>query len=598
MFENGNNDKKKNVNENENEVESPEENIIKVKQRKMESGGESEKSRNFRNNRKFKQMKNNRNNFGKIKVITTNKDEINTVKIYENIHKNDYNSSNFNHSKMISQNLSNNNGEENSSLSKEKKYYKNQRVAPFLRQYILKLYKGNHSGTIPSGLDIKYKSTNNSLSKYNTKYDYENDQNNRDVYMETEIKEIGSKVQDDFFCKNNIENSDERVGKKINFFPKKNNNLNINKKREVNNDIHKDLKAKFKMISNIKKRYNEDKKNFSIIRNQSDLKNDNKKMRHKNISDLDKINNSKSKNTNSMNKDSYSNNYSLDKKKHIKINIVPKSSSRKNNYYIKLNDRYFSDTEIYKTKLNLDNILSNKYKSSSNLFDSKEICYKLINKNKQKSKSYSFNNNIDLSYICLLCKNFYDELLKCPKCDKIFCEQCIRNKTAKNKFCSYCNYYLSNINKYILVKASIKTNEKEKKFKNKILVKKKKNKSKENNDIKLNSKTIHSHSNSIINNKKKDVNVLLEQINRSNKRNNQISKKNNANYVLNHNRNNISQKLDNYKNKISNTNYGLQKHRTFIDKSRKEMILGKSSVNNIISKINFTKHNKKEININ
>jgi hypothetical protein len=234
----------------------------------------------------------------------------------------------------------------------------------------------------------------------------------------------------------------------------------------------------------------------------------------------------------------------------------------------------------------LENILSNKYKSSSNLFDSKNICYNLINKNKKKLNN-SFNNNIEQSYICLLCKNFYDELLKCPKCDKMFCEQCIRNKTTKNKFCSYCNYYLSNINKYILVKASINTNDKEKKYKNKILVKKKKNKNKENNDIKLNSKKIHSHNNSIINNKKKDVNILLEQMNRSNKRKNQISKKNNTNYALNHNKNNISQKLDNYNNNLSKTNNGLQKHRTYIDKSRKEMILGKSCITNIISKINF-----------
>ena len=596
MFENGKNAKKKNINENEKEVESPEENIIKVKQKKMESAGESEKSRNLRNNRIFKHVKNNRNNFGKIKVITTNKDEINSVKITENIHKNDINSNSitFTHSKMISQNISNNTGEENSSLSKEKKYYKNQREAPFLRKYILKLYKGNHSGALPLGLDIKYKSVNNSLSKYNTKYDYENDHNNRDVCMETEIKEIDSKAKDDFFCKNNIENSDKKVGKKLNFFPKKNNKFNTYKKREVNNEEHKDLKAKFKKINNIKKNFNEDKKDFSSIRNHSDLKNDNKKMRHKNISDLDKINNSKSKNNNLMNKDFNSNNYSLGKKKHIKINISPISSSRRNNYYIKLNDGYISDTEIYKTKLNLENIISNKYKSSSNLFDSKDIFYKLINKNKHKSNSNSFNNNIEHSYICLLCKNFYDELLKCPKCDKMFCEQCIRNKTTKNKFCSYCNYYLSNINKYILVKASINPNDKEKKFKNKILVKKKKNKGKENNDIKLNPNMIYSHNNSIINNKKKDVNILLEQINRSNKRNNKISKKNNTNNVLNHFKNNISQKLDNYNKNISNTNTGLQKHRTYIDKSRKEMILGKSCIPNIISKINFIKHDKKE----
>ena len=39
--------------------------------------------------------------------------------------------------------------------------------------------------------------------------------------METEIKEINSKVQDDFFWKNNIENSDKKVGKKLSFFPKK-----------------------------------------------------------------------------------------------------------------------------------------------------------------------------------------------------------------------------------------------------------------------------------------------------------------------------------------------------------------------------------------
>ena len=83
MFENGKNAKKKNISQNENEVESPDENIIKVKQKKMESVGESEKSRNLRNNRIFKQVKNNRNNFNKIKLITTNKDEINTVKISE-----------------------------------------------------------------------------------------------------------------------------------------------------------------------------------------------------------------------------------------------------------------------------------------------------------------------------------------------------------------------------------------------------------------------------------------------------------------------------------------------------------------------------------
>ena len=603
MIDEGKNNKKKNVSENENEIESTEENIIKVKQKKIESGGESEKSRNLKNNRIFKQIKNNRNNFGTIKVLCSNKDKINTVKISENIHKSDNNtinnnSINFSHSKMISQNISNNNGENNSSSSKEKKYYKNQREAPFLRKYILKLYKGNNSGTLPSGLDIKYNSVNNSLSKYNTKYDYENDQNNRDICMETEIKEINSKVQNDFFCKNNIENSDKKIGKKLNFFPKTN-------KKEVNNEGLKDLKEKFKKINNIKKTYNEDRKNYSNNRNHSDIKNDTKRIKHKNISDLDKNYNSKSKNNNNlMNKEFNLNKYSVGKKKYIKINISP-ITSRKNNYYIKLNDGYISDSEINKTKLNLENIVENKNKSYINLLDSKDIYDKLINKKKQNN---SFHNNIEQNFICLICKNNYEELLKCPKCEKMFCEQCIRNKTTKNKFCSNCNYYLSNISKYIIIKTAIRANDKEnnskiKKCNNKILVKKKRNKSIENNDIKLNPKKIHSHNNSIINNKKKGVNILLEQINRSNKRNIQISKKNNTNYILNNNyqinqnKNNISQKLDNYNKNISNTNKGLQKYRTYVDKSKKDIILGKSSITNIISKINFIKHEKKEINI-
>ena len=576
MNDNGKNSQKKNISENENEVESNEENIIKVKQKKTESGGDS---RNSKKNRIFKY---NRNNIGKIKVKTTNKDEINSVKLTENIHKYDNNTINLTHGKMTSQNLSNNNGDENSSLSKEKKYYKNQRVTPFLRKYILKLYRGNNSGTLPLGLDIKYKSVNNSLSKYNTKYDYENDQNNRDAKMD---KEIDSNAQDDFFCKNNIENSGRKDEKKLNFFPKK---KKINKKKEVNNE---DLKEKFKKISNIKKTFREDRKIFSNNRNHSDIKSDNKKSRHKNITDLDKI---KTKNNNLMNKDSNSNvnnNNSLDKNKHIKISISPISTSRNNNSFIKINNSYISDTEIYKTKLNIENNSSNKNKSSSNLLDSKKIYYNLF-KNKKKSNTNSFNNNIEQSYICLICKNFYDELLKCPKCDKMFCEQCIRNKTTKNKFCSYCNYYISNINKYIVVKTSINSNDKEKKFKNKILVKKKKNKSKENNEVKLNSKKIHSHNNSILNKNKKDVSILIEQINRSNKKNNQISKKNNT---LNINKNNISQKLDNYNNNIYNSSNGLQKHRTYIDKSRRDMMLGKSCITNIISKINYIKHDKKEV---
>ena len=40
----------------------------------------------------------------------------------------------------------------------------------------------------------------------------------------------------------------------------------------------------------------------------------------------------------------------------------------------------------------------------------------------------------------------------CPKCKKGCCEPCIKNKKKKNKFCSFCNYYLNDIPKYIEAK--------------------------------------------------------------------------------------------------------------------------------------------------
>ena len=85
--------------------------------------------------------------------------------------------------------------------------------------------------------------------------------------------------------------------------------------------------------------------------------------------------------------------------------------------------------------------------------------------NRENNSSDIRSNNWD-NNICLLCNKKSKKLLMCPKCHKVCCEKCIKNKKKKNKFCSFCNYFLNDITKYTILNNNRNSIQKNKTLKN------------------------------------------------------------------------------------------------------------------------------------
>ena len=129
-----------------------------------------------------------------------------------------------------------------------------------------------------------------------------------------------------------------------------------------------------------------------------------------------------------------------------------------NNYNSsELNNEVISAKNLSKNLSNNNNVIS------KNKMPKLNINSKVNNRENNSSdiRSNNWDNNI-----CLLCNKKSKKLLMCPKCHKVCCEKCIKNKKKKNKFCSFCNYFLNDIKKYIILNNNRNSIQKNKTLKN------------------------------------------------------------------------------------------------------------------------------------
>ena len=535
----------KNVNNkaNKNELykQTPKENYIKIKIKRKNidknqnnhnnQNNQLEQSRNAKKINKTKNKCEYSENFPSVKLnlLLSEKKKNNTIKIIDNnLYKSATNINNSNDKSM-------NNG---CSTSKEKKqkFYSNQRETPFLRKYILKLHRDesiHKEGNKDNQFYLKnFFSNNNSIYKDSNKeyYDYEYDHTIKHSHLETEVKETNNK--NEFFNGESIESDRRRINQNKNKNKNNKNNLKekINNKRDNNNKLDKNKK-------NIKYRNDNNPKEFintiSHVKNMSDLQN----------------NFFLSNGTETI---SQSN-----KKKYLRINLSPIGSP---NYENKI-EGYFSDNEFYKPNVNLT---TNNNKSNNTPFDNKELSQNLINDIFKRSYINS-NSNI----VCLICNKIAKRPLMCPKCEKVSCEECIKNKKTKNKFCSFCNSYISGIYSYIPINLYSRESENSLSKRGSINFK----------------RMSHTINNKKTNNNNKNLKIDTDQITSKidyRKKSNSISKTEfNTNSKINKNTMKIN---DNF-----NLN-NILKNKTFKDKPKNAQ-LG-SSITNIISKIKNIKNEK------
>ena len=154
--------------------------------------------------------------------------------------------------------------------------------------------------------------------------------------------------------------------------------------------------------------------------------------------------------------------------KHIKLikNINNSVEVRKKKLHMTHLNSHTEDKKFYSSPIKTDenddnsNELNNEVISAKNLAKNFSNNNNVSNKNSIKKLNINskVNNresnstdkrNINGDNICILCKKKSKKPLMCPKCHKVCCEKCIKNKKKKNKFCSFCNYFLNDITKYI-----------------------------------------------------------------------------------------------------------------------------------------------------
>ena len=194
---------------------------------------------------------------------------------------------------------------------------------------------------------------------------------------------------------------------------------------------------------NLKKKYDTNNNNFQIERNKINLIFNNELLKQ-NIS-KDKIfkkNNSKSNNK------SVKKNSSVEVRKK-KINIPQINLISNNNYRNNQEENIYYDTSPVKVNNFIINTENNNLSNKLNMSNKTRKTTKLYLNQKVKDNCGVERNNNE-SVLCLLCNKNCKKPLMCPKCRKICCEQCIKNKKKKNKFCSFCNYYINDITKYLI----------------------------------------------------------------------------------------------------------------------------------------------------
>ena len=266
----------------------------------------------------------------------------------------------------------------------------------------------NISNSNKSAINIKHKNNNNIyFNNYSHFYQYENK-------------------------KNQIENENENKMDIDNLYSKMENYKFKKEKNEIIRNRH-----------NMKKKFDTNHNNFQIDRNKINLIFNN---------ELLKQNLSKDK----MFKKNYSKSNNKSVKKHNsvevrkkKINIPQINLISSNNYRNNQEENIYCDTSPVKANNFIINTENNNSSNKLNMSNKTRRTTKLYLNQKVKD-NYLIERNHNESVICLLCNKNCKKPLMCPKCRKICCEQCIKNKKKKNKFCSFCNYYINDISKYLI----------------------------------------------------------------------------------------------------------------------------------------------------
>ena len=266
----------------------------------------------------------------------------------------------------------------------------------------LKNEKQNISNFNKSAINIKHKNNINNHSHY---YQYENKKNEIENENKMDIDNLYNKMENYKFKKEKNEIARNRYNLKKKY-DTNNNNFQIDRNKInliFNNELLKQNLSKEQMF----------KKNYSKSNNKSVKKHNSVEVRKKkiNIPQINLISN---------------NNYKNNQEENIYCDTSPVKA---NNFIINTENNNLSN------KLNM----SNKTRRTTKLYLNQKV-----------KDNYNIERNNNENVICLLCNKICKKPLMCPKCRKICCEQCIKNKKKKNKFCSFCNYYINDITKYLI----------------------------------------------------------------------------------------------------------------------------------------------------
>ena len=371
------------------------------------------------------------------------------------------------------------------SLDKKNKLYENQREPSFLKKYMAKI-RENEWGEGKNGEKVMYGNYSyreNSRNNDRLRDLTENISKKNNNHVKFEEKEEDKHVIKSY---NDKKNTKEKESKDLN---DKDINITENKNlqnTENNNEITNNMPIEFKDISfngngdnNTKKeeKGNEDdkksKNNLVQIDNANKIniyfneisinplakEKVEKKLPPKNIKQIKRI---KNKSVEIRKKNLHIPN--------INLFSISNSSNNNINSYKNTDENNKNDSFHQKNIDHNPNTEKNKdiifHKNISNINKSKvpklNLNSKTLKNNSMTERSQANNNNDN--FVCLLCNKKCKKSLMCPKCHKISCELCIKNKKKKNKFCSFCNYFLNDITKYIEMK-NVTNNKRNIKFK-------------------------------------------------------------------------------------------------------------------------------------
>ena len=333
-------------------------------------------------------------------------------RLKEKINNNNFNKNEkFNLNTIISENKKENSSiinSQNNKLKMEKykvieSYKDNEKlIYNFDDKKELKNEKQNITNSNKSAINIKHKNNINNHSHF---YQYENKKNEIENENKMDIDNLYNKMENYKFKKEKNEIARNRYNLKKKY-DTNNNNFQIDRNKInliFNNELLKQNLSKDKML----------KKNYSKSINKSVKKNNSVEVRKK------------------------------------KINIPQINLISNNNYANNQEENIYCDTSPVKANNFVYNTENNNLAKKLNMSSKTRKTTKLYLNQKVKD-NYNIERNNNEGVICLLCNKNCKKPLMCPKCRKICCEQCIKNKKKKNKFCSFCNYYINDITKYLI----------------------------------------------------------------------------------------------------------------------------------------------------